>query len=225
MRLVRGFVEREGRFEFRVIRRDLERASALRIATGLDLQQFGRRIVGALCGPALDFLPLIPAQRMQRRVFRVCTAVAGNPVQLHDRHIQPVRVGVLDEQELLFDSVDFQFAQPLVAANAIVFMNHWTVVLEVGKLGQDGLGISSAPLAVLLGGAVREQMRLGDDRNPGLGKLETLFNVRDRQRQVRSLPKEVFPAFHGFDLDIQGSQALLQLLAPSRRVSREQDSP
>ena len=221
--LVRGLVEREPRLELRVVRGDFELAPALCAAPRLHLQQFGRGVVGALGRPALDFLPLVPAQRVQRRIFRVRAAVAGNPVQFHDRHVQPVRVGVLDEQELLFDFVDFQLAQPLVTSDPIVLVNHRAAVLEIGQFRQDGLGVPAAALAVLLGRPVREQVGFGDDRDPGLGEIKTLFDIRHRQRQARPLLQELRPVRDRLDRDVQRLQAFLQLFAPPRGVGREQD--
>ena len=222
LRLVRRRIEREAVGEARVVRRPGQRAAAPRPAARLHLQQFGGRVAGALGGAAAHLLPLVAAQRVQRRVLRVRAAVAGDAVQLRDRHVQAVAGGVLQEQELVLLAVDLELAQAPVTADAVVLVHHRAAEPQLAQFGQQRFRVAPPPRPRLLRRAVREQPRLGHHRDSGRGQLEAVVEVGDRQRQRRIVAQEVVPAGGLGGPQLQSREALAQLLAPPGRLRGEQ---
>jgi hypothetical protein len=115
-------------------------------AGGVQRQQFGGGVARLLGGLALGLVPLAGTQRMQRRGFRIGAGVTGNDVQLRHRHEQLGVVGVMQFEEFLFAQPQVHADQPLIAADAVAFMDDRIADLEFGQVFQPVVetGLSSA---------------------------------------------------------------------------------
>src|SRR3546814_8231186 len=74
-------------------------------------------------GLAPGLRPLLAAERMQRRGFRRRAGVAADQVQLRDRHVQAVALGVLDLEVFAGLAAGFERHQAAVAADAVVLVH------------------------------------------------------------------------------------------------------
>ena len=61
---------------------------------------------------------------MQRRVISIRTGIAGNQMQAGDRYIEFRAAGVFQHQEFAGFAFNGNGFQALIAANAMVYMNH-----------------------------------------------------------------------------------------------------
>ncbi len=98
--LVGRFLEREAAGE-RLVHRAVDgndASPARACALGLDLEQFGGDVADLFGGLALAPWSRLAAERMQRRGFRRGAGIAADQVQLRDRHVQAVALGVLDRR-------------------------------------------------------------------------------------------------------------------------------
>jgi hypothetical protein len=89
--LVRRLLELEGGGEGGVVGAGVREGDALAGgAAGVDVQQLGGDVVGLLRGLALDLVPLVAAEAVQRGVLGRGAGVAGDQVQGADRHVELV---------------------------------------------------------------------------------------------------------------------------------------
>ncbi len=77
-----------------------------RFATRLHIEQFDGDVVDTLRRPLFRFLPLAAAEFMQRRVRRVDPGITADQVEIRDRHVQLVAVGIFELDEFVLDPAD-----------------------------------------------------------------------------------------------------------------------
>ena len=87
--LVRGLLEAESGGEgVEVVRGGGEGVALARLALGVEVEQFRRRVARLFHRPPLGLLPLAAAEAVQRRAVRVAAEVAGDQVEVRDRHVE-----------------------------------------------------------------------------------------------------------------------------------------
>ena len=73
---------------------------------------------------------------MQRCRVGVGARVARNDVQLRYRYIQSGVAGIVEFEELHVAFAEVEVDEPLVAGDAMLFMDHWGADLEFGEIAQ-----------------------------------------------------------------------------------------
>ncbi len=187
--LVRGFLEREGRGE-RFVHHpvDIDRQALARLAPGLDLQQFGGDVADLLGCLLLRLRPLLATEVVQRRGVRVGAGIAADPVQLRDRHVQAVALGVFDVEELAGHAADVHRQQPAVAADAVVFVHDRCAQRELAEVADDRLGFAAGALAAArLRGAFGEQLAFGEHAQGGIIEREAVVERGHRDGELAGL--------------------------------------
>ena len=169
--LVGRFLERELCRELLVHRAvEIHRQPRARAALGLDLQQFGGHVADFLGGLFLGLLPLLAAERMQRREFRRSARVAADQMQLRHRHVELVALGVFDGEELGGVAAHVQRFQAAVAAHAMVLVHDGRAQRDLREILDDGFGIAAGALAAAhLCCAFGIELAFGEHAQRGLG--------------------------------------------------------
>ncbi len=155
---------------------DVDRQAGTRLALGLDLQQLGGDVVDLLGSLLLGLGPLLAPEAVQRRGLRRGAGVAVDQVQLADRHVEAVALGVLDLDELVLLAAGLQRHQPPVAADAMVLVDDRRPVGQLAQVADDGFRLPPGPLPPpRLRSALGEQLALGEDGELGLVEGEAVF--------------------------------------------------
>ncbi|MCW0462066.1 hypothetical protein NB717_003134 [Xanthomonas sacchari] len=186
--LVGGFLEREAGGE-RLVHRPvhLQRQPGAGLAARLDLQQLRGHVAHLLGGLAFGLGPLFAAQRMQRRGLGRGAGVAADQVQLRDRHVQPVALGVFDFQELAGHAAGIEHDQPAVAADAVVLMHDRRALGQLAQVADDRFRLAPHTAAApRLAGTLGEQLALGQHRDPRLLQREAVVERRNRDSETCS---------------------------------------
>ena len=123
--LVGGFLERE------VVRKALvvalwgaEAEPFTRGAPCIHIEQFGSHVADFFGGLALGFLPGFRAQAVQRSVLVFGAGVAGDQVQVGNRHIKLGFVCIAEHQKLGLLIFDRQVGQSEITAHAVVDVHY-----------------------------------------------------------------------------------------------------
>ena len=133
-------------------------------ASGIEVEQFGRGVAHMLGGLGAGLVPLAAAQAVQGRLVWVGAAVAADQMQLRDWNKEAAATGVGEVQAFGLAFTEVQVLKPLVAANAVLQVNHGVAGLELGEVADDGVDIG---LFVLLAMSlspfhVGEELGLGE---------------------------------------------------------------
>ena len=146
--LVRCFLEREGRREWFVHRAvDIQRQACARLALGLDLEQFGGDVADLLGGLLLGLGPGLAAERMQRRGLRRRAGVAVDQVQLRDRHVEAVALGVFDLEVFAGQAAGVQRDQAAITADAMVLVHDRRAFGQFAEIADDRFRLAPGALA------------------------------------------------------------------------------
>src|SRR5690606_17483166 len=141
----------------------LDRQAGAGLALGLDLQQFCGDVADLLLCLLLGAGPLLAAEAVQRRRLRRGAGVAVDQVQLADRHVQSVALGVLDLDVLVLLAAGFERDQAAVAADAMVLMDDRRAFGQLAEVTDDRLGFAPGALAATwLARTLGEQLALGE---------------------------------------------------------------
>ena len=179
--LVRGFLERERGGE-RLVHRavDIDRQAGAGPAPGLDLQQFGGDVADLFLRLLLGLGPLLATERMQRRGFDRRARIPVDQVQLRDRHVQAVALGVLDFEVFALLAAGHERDQPAVAADAVVLVHDRRACGQLAEIADDRFGFASGALATArLRGAFGEQLALGENGQRWRGDGEAVVERGD----------------------------------------------
>ncbi len=148
-----------------IARSTSQREPGAGLAPGLDFQQFGGDVADFFRGLALGLGPLLAAERMQRRGFRRGAGVAVDQVQLRDRHVQAVALGVFDLEVFGGHAAGIEHDQAAIATDAVVLVHDRRAFGQLAEVADDRVGFAAGALAATrLRGALREQLALGEDR-------------------------------------------------------------
>ncbi|MNU90269.1 hypothetical protein D3C71_801300 [compost metagenome] len=179
--LIGGFLERETRSEGLVHGAvDIQRQTGAGLTARLDFQQLGSDVAHLLRSLALGLGPLLATERMQRRGFRRRTGVAADQVQLRDRHIQAVALGVLDLKELARHAADVHRDQATVATDTMIFMDDGRAFGQLAQITDDGFRLTPRPArAPRMAGTFGEQLPLGKHRHRRLGDGKAIIQRRN----------------------------------------------
>ncbi len=149
--LVGGFLVAEALGEgFVIVQRKLERVSLARGAQRVQVQQFGGGVARRLHGAAARLFPLVGAELVQRRRAFAGAAVARDQVQVGDRHVELVALGVLEVQELGVAVAEIHVDEAEILADAVLRVHHRVAGLQLGQVAQQvvdlrGAGLAGAP--------------------------------------------------------------------------------
>ena len=146
--LIGRFLERERRGELlghRLI--DRQRDALPRLALRVDREQFGGDVAHFLRGLSLRALPRVAAERMQRREFRRGAGVAADEMQLRNRHVELVALGVFDGEEFAALAADVELEQALIAADAVIDVHDRRADRELAEIADDRFRIARGALA------------------------------------------------------------------------------
>ena len=174
--LVGGFLEWERRGE-RFVHRAVDVDRQARRARGAwpGSPAVRRRRRAPFGGFLLRLGPLLAAERMQRRGLGRCARIAVDQMQLRDRHVQAVALGVFDLDVFAGRAAGLQRDQPAVAADAMVLVHDRRAFGQLAQVADDRFGLAAGALAAArLAGAFREQLAFGEHR--------------DRRASVRAKP-------------------------------------
>ena len=177
-RLILGLVVGEARRELLVQagRRGELRALAQRAARG-DLDQLARDLADPLLDPGLPRLPAEPAELVERDLA-LGRAIAREDVEVLDRHEQLVAALVDQAQAVVGRAAELERDQPVVAADAMVVVDHEIALAEGGDLGDELVAAARPPRRPAE--AVADDVGLGQDRELGGGEA-----VLERQHRER----------------------------------------
>ena len=222
--LVRGFLEREGGGE-RLVHRpvDVDRQALARLPFRLDFQQFGGDVADFLGGLLLRLGPLLAAEVVQRRGVGVGAGIAADAVELRDRHIQAVALGVFDVEEFAGHAADVHGHQSAIATDAVVLVDDRRAQREFAEVADDRFGFAPGALAAAwLRGAFGEQLALGEDAQRGRIDGEAVVEGGDGEREARLVGGELMPARQHRGRQSRRLQHFPQGLAPTRRIRGDQ---
>jgi hypothetical protein len=117
---------------------------------------------------------------MQRRGFRRGAGVAADQVQLRHRHVQAVALGVFDVEELAGHAADVHRDQAAIAADAVVLVDDRRALGQLAEVADDRFGLAAGALAAArLGGALGEQLALGEHARARVVEREAVLQRRD----------------------------------------------
>ena len=185
-----------------VVRLEAEREALARGAARVEVEQLGGGVAHLLGGLAPRLVPLARAEPVQRRLLGADAGVAGDQVQLRDRHVERRLVGVLEVQELgrlFLGAAEGDRRQAEVAADAVVDVDHRIADLELGEVLDQRVDVARLLLAAppARAGRHREQLGLGDelDRRGVVRRLRVASPrspapaARPRSRSARRRPR------------------------------------
>ena len=159
--LVLGLLKDEARREL-VIKTDrrLDRLALHGGAPGRDLDQLAGDLLDALLDARLALLPAEAAELVELH-DAVARAVAGQHIQILDRHEQAVPA-VIDQPEAVMGSaLELERDQPVELADTVIAMHHEIALGERCDLGNE---LVRAPFLLdRAGQAIAENVRLGKD--------------------------------------------------------------
>ena len=203
------------------------------MALGLDFQQLGRHVADFFGGFPFGLAPGFTAQRMQRRGVRRCAGIATDQMQLGDRHVQPVALGVFDVEVFAGLAAGFQRHQSAVTADAVVFMHHRRTFAEFAEVANDRFGLAARAFAsTRLRGALGKQLTLGHDHPRRRAvDAETVVQRRygDEHALMRMVGRVVVGGIEEFGergdharTDVGGVQHFEQCFATPGRIGGDQ---
>src|SRR5690606_22697215 len=164
---------------------ELQRKPGAGLALGLDLEQLRGDIAHLFRGLAPGLVPLLAAERMQRRGFGRGAGIAVDQVQLRDRHVQAVALGVFDVEVFAGLAASLQRDQPAVAADTVVLVDDRRAFGQLAEVADDRLWFAAGALAAAwLGSALREQLALGEDRDARRVERETVLERGHRDGEA-----------------------------------------
>ncbi|MNM80766.1 hypothetical protein D3C81_927420 [compost metagenome] len=109
-------------------------------------------------------------------------------MQLRDRHVQAVALGVLDLQEFAGHAADVHRDQATVAADTMIFMDDGRAFGQLAQVTDDGFRLTtSAARAPRLTGTFGEQLPLGKHRHRRLGDGKAIIQRRNGNREPGKL--------------------------------------
>jgi hypothetical protein len=226
--LVGRFLEAEAVGEgFQVVLLEIERVALARGALGVQVQQFGGRVMHLLGGLLLGLFPLAGAQRVQLDRFRVGAAVARDDLQLRHRHVELGAVGVFEVEEFGVALAEIHVHQAEVAADAVAFMHHRVADLQFGQVAQPAFevgaaGIGAAPARAGRGGV---ELVLGDDGDasrPSPSSSEAAGERADAEHEARLAGEEAGEVGQGSGGEAVFGEVVGQRLAPAGRFGQQQ---
>jgi hypothetical protein len=131
---------------------------------------------------------------MQRREFGRRAGIARYEIELGDRYVQLVALGIFDREEFVRAAADIELDQALIPADAVVDMDDRRAQPEFGQIADDGFRIARRAFApALLLHAFAEQFTLGEHDQRRFGQRETRLQRRDRDREARVAAREFLP--------------------------------
>ncbi|VTQ27241.1 Uncharacterised protein [Pseudomonas aeruginosa] len=222
--LVRRLLEREAGREGRVVGlRILEREAFAGGAAGVDVEQLGGDVADLLGGLALGLLPGFRAEPVQRRQGVVGAGVAGDQVQVGDRHVELGVLGVLQHEEFRLLVVHLEGDQAQVAADAMVDVHHRRAFAQLGEvLDHRVAAVAGLFPAPALHDALAEQRAFGDQGEGRMVQQQALVQRRDADRQACLAGEEGRPAVDFLGAQLQSGQQLQQDFPASGRFGAEQ---
>ena len=222
--LVGGFLKREVVGKALVVLFRVGEAEALaRGAAGIYVEQFGSDIANFLGGLATRLLPLIRAQAVQWRTVVIAAGIAGNQVQVGDRHVQGCLVGVLQYQKLGLLIFNGQVGKTPIAADAVVDMNHRRAFAQLGQVSDDRVAqIGRLATAAALHDTLAEQLAFGNQGNGGTVDQHALVERRDSDGDGAAAGAEGRPAVDVIRFDPDAGEQLGQRFAASGGLGDKQ---
>ena len=199
------------------------RGALTRGPTGLDLQQFGRGVAGALRGLLARLRPALVAEPMQRRAVAVGAGEAVHEMQRGHRHVEQVAAGILDGDELVLHAAGGELDQPAVAADAVVLVHHRGAGGEVRELADGRLGIAHHAAAFLGRRPAAGELGLGDDRQPVGGDHAAGLQRCAGHGDALVLCAEIRPVLAARRGQPQRGEPVAQRLAAAGGVAGDQD--
>ena len=193
-------------------------------ALRVNMQQFGRGVAHRARGLALGLVPDFAAEFVYRRRFRRSARVAADQIELRDRHIELVRVGVFEQQEFRFAFAEVEVDQAAVAADAVLQMHHRVARAKFGEVAQHALdrGLARAVAAFAGAGRARVQLRLGDDGEAFAIEHEAVQQRSHREAERSAGGEEFGVARGGLGLQCVLGQILRERFAASGGLGDEQ---
>ncbi len=178
-RLILGLVVREAGGEFLVQagRRREAGASAHR-APGGDLDQLARNLADSFLNPGLPGLPAEAAELVEGHLA-FGSAVAGEDIEVLDRHEQLVAALVDQAQAIVRRTAELEGDKAIVAADAVVVVDDEIALAERADVGDELIaapGFSRGPAE-----PVADDVGLGQDRD--LGGREAVLERQHRERR------------------------------------------
>ena len=121
LRLIAGFGEGEGGFEFLLPGIVIgKRVAGLRFALGLDLQQFGGEVEGGVLGGLPGLFPAAGADATELRLGLGQPDITADQVRLLQRHVQRDFVLKLQRDDLADPIARLEFGQAAVERDAVL---------------------------------------------------------------------------------------------------------
>ena len=174
---------------------------------------------------------------MQRRFVGADARVAGDQVELRDRHVERRLVGVLELEELArlgLVAAERDRRQAEVAADAVVDVDDRVADVELGEVLDQRVDVARLLLAAApaRAGRHREQLGLGDelDRSrvvapaPSRTRREALRERRDGDREALVARFELGQRRDARRVDAAVAQQLEQALAPAFALGDDEDA-
>ena len=186
LRLIGGFLEAKTIGKgFVVGFLEIEGMALAGSAGGIERQQLGRGVTRLLGSLALGLFPLAGAERVQRCGVGICAGVTRNDVQLRHRHKELGLARVVQFEEFLLAEAEIHAHQPLIAADAMAFMNDRVADLELGEILQPVVeGCLARGFAAGAARAAGEQFGFGDKGEAGKGKAGLQGADAERQPDI-----------------------------------------
>ena len=179
--LAAGLLERKTRHELLVAVREVCQPRAFRVfAHRVQFEQFARHGQNRLAGAALDALPRLAAQPVERRRRPARARVFLDEIDALDRHVHFVAAGVFQVEIVARGARHAQVVQPVVLPDAVVGMHHVVAGRQLAQAGQIvGDRPRPAPPPVP---ALAEHVLLGEHDQPVFGQAEPVRHLGDDDR-------------------------------------------
>ena len=128
-----------------------------RLALGVDRQQFGGDVAHFFARPcAWRVAHCSPPSECSGASLRRGAGVAADQVQLRDRHVQLVALGVFDREEFAGRAADVERDQAPIAADAVIVVHDRRADRELAEVADDRFGIARRRAC---GGALAARVR------------------------------------------------------------------
>ncbi len=149
------------------------------LARGSDPDQFAGDVADALLDPRLARLPSRPAEPVELRPG-LLGAEARQDLEVLHRDKQPVVAGIEHAQAVMRRAGDIDRLERLVAADAMVGVNHQIARREVVRLGDELVEVAPAPRGSRQPVAEDVLLAENDQRVGGEALLERQYRQPDR---------------------------------------------
>ena len=141
---------------------------------------------------------------------RLCSfrrAIFLHQIKPRQWHIQTRAFRILQQHELCITVALVNLLQSLVLPNTMLDVNHVVANLEIPEVGKKCRGLGFVPLRAR-GHRVRliEEIARTQDGQVGVGKRDTIWNIRLRQRRREQFTREI-RSFVGVALSASGAAA------------------